>query len=107
MRLRILCNLSALFVIATFSYSAAHAQVVNTVKDAADKTKEVTVKAAKTTTSAGKTAGGYTVKVVDNVKGQTYEGGRWLVVTTWNGTKWVSKRTWFETKKAASATKDA
>ena len=140
MKLRVLCNLATVLVIALFSYSAANAQVVQKVKDAADKTKEVTVdttkktveltkdaadktknvtekvvdktkdatvEAAKTTGSGAKKAGGYTVKLVDNVKGQSYEGGRWLVVTTWNGTKWVSNRTWVATKKAADATRDA
>jgi len=133
MKLRVLGNLFAVFAIALFSYSAANAQVVDAVKDAADKTKDVTVDAAKktvevtkdaadktknatekiaegtkdTTVDAAKKTGKYTVRVVDNVKGQSYEGGRWLVVTTWDGTKWVSKRTWFATKKAASVTKDA
>ena len=67
----------------------------------------MTVDAAKTTKSAAKSTAGYTVKLVDNVKGQSYEGGRWLTVTTWDGAKWVSKRAWFPMKKAASATKDA
>lgn len=126
MKLKVLCNFLAVFVIALFSYSAANAQVVDAVKDAAGKTKDVTVDAAKktadvtknttekivdktkdATVSGAKSAGRYTVKLVDNVKGQSYEGGKWLVVTTWDGTKWVSKRTWFATKKAANATKDA
>lgn len=128
MKLKILFNLSAIFVFALFSYNTANAQVVDAVKEAAKKTKDVTVDAAKKTagvtkgvadkttevtvdgakaTGAGaKKIGGYTVELVDNVKGQSYEGGRWLVVTTWDGTKWVSKRTWFATKKAATATKE-
>ena len=69
-------------------------------KDAADKVAD------KTTSGAKKTAG-YTVKLVDNVKGQSYEGGKWVVTSTWNGTKWVSKRTWYATKKVAETTKDA
>jgi GMC oxidoreductase len=129
MKLRVLCNFTVIFVIVLFSYSAANAQVVDAIKkaaektkdvtvdatkktvevtkDAVDKTKDVTVDAAKTTGSGAKKVGGYTVELVDNVKGQSYEGGRWLVVTTWDGTKWVSKRTWFVTKKASTATKDA
>jgi hypothetical protein len=133
MKLRVLYNFLAVFVIALFSYSSANGQIVEKVKNAAEKTKEVTVdttkktveltkdaaekvagktkdatvEAAKTTGSGAKKVGGYTVKLVDNVKGQAYEGGRWLVVTTWDGTKWVSKRAWFATKKAANETKDA
>lgn len=129
MKLKVLCNFLAFLAIALFSYNTASAQVVEKVKDAAEKTKDVTVDAAKKTvevtkdvadktkdvtteaakkTGAGaKNVGGYTVKLVDNVKGQSYEGGKWLVVTTWDGTKWVSKRTWFATKKAATATKNA
>lgn len=129
MKSRVLYNLLPIFAVALFSYSAARAQVVKAVKDVAGKTKEVTVdttkktvemtrgatekvagktvEAAKTTQVAAKTAAGYTVKLVDNVKGQTNEGGRWLTVTTWDGAKWVSKRAWFPVKKAASATKNA
>jgi hypothetical protein len=128
MKLRVLCNFVGGLVLALFSYSAANAQVVDTVKKAAEKTKDVTVDAAKktagvtgnvadktkdATVDAAKTTGTgaknivtYTVKLVNNVKGDPYEGGRWLVVKTWDGTKWVSKRAWFETKKAAATTKD-
>ncbi|HEY8562875.1 MAG TPA: hypothetical protein VIL74_21030 [Pyrinomonadaceae bacterium] len=140
MKLRVLGNLFAVFVFALFSYSAAQAQIPDAVKDAAEKTKDVTVDttkktveltkdaadktsdatkkvagktkdatvdAAKTTGSGLKKVGNYSVELVDNVKGQAYEGGRWLTTTTWDGTKWVTKRAWYATKKAAAVTKDA
>lgn len=49
MKIKRLVNLAVVFVIALFSYSAANAQVVDAVKDAAKKTAEVTVDAAKKT----------------------------------------------------------
>ena len=129
MKLKGLVSLFGLILFVSFSYSAANAQIVDAVKDAAEKTKDVTVDAAKKTAdvtgdiaegakdvtvdgvkAAGKGAkkvGNYTVDVTENVAGQAYEGGRWLTVTTWDGTKWVSKKVWFASKKAASATKDA
>jgi cytochrome c biogenesis protein ResB len=116
--------LTAFFVLVgtvLFSYGTANAQVVDAAKDAASKTKDVTVKTAKKTSvvvtdaldkAADKTAeaakvgasktksfGTHTVNVTDNVAGQAYEGGRWFMVTTWDGAKWVSKRTWFPDKK--------
>ncbi len=151
MKLKVLLNLSAFFVIAMFSYTTAKAQIVDKVKDAAkktkdvtvdaakktadvtkdaaekakdvtvdaadktkdatvdaaDKTKDVTVNAAKTTGSGAKKINGYTMKVTYNVKEQSTEDGKWLVMTTWDGTKWVTKRTWVVSKKAATVTKDA
>lgn len=116
--------LTAFFVLVgtvLLSYGTANAQIVDAAKDAASKTKDVTVKTAKKTsvvvtdaldTAADKTTGAakvaasksksfgsHTVNVTDNVAGQAYEGGRWFVVTTWDGTKWVGKRTWFPDKK--------
>jgi cytochrome c biogenesis protein ResB len=116
--------LTAFFVLVgtvLFSYGTANAQVVDAAKDAASKTKDVTVKTAKKTSvvvtdaldkAADKTAeaakvgasktksfGTHTVNVTDKVAAQAYEGGRWFMVTTWYGAKWVSKRTWFPDKK--------
>jgi len=123
----------ALSLTVLFAYGQANAQVPEKVKDAAGKTKDVTVDAAKKTKvivtdglekaadktgdaasatasaakSTSKTIGHHTVTVTDNVVGEVRKDGKWFVVTTWDGTKWVSKRTWMETKKAAGATKDA
>lgn len=116
-----------------FAYGQANGQVVEKIKDAAGKTKDVTVDAAKKTRvvvtdglekaadktgdaasatgkavkSTSKKIGHHTINVTEDVAGTAYEGGKWFVVTTWDGTKWVSKRTWYETKKVAGATKDA
>ncbi|HMJ07808.1 MAG TPA: hypothetical protein VK468_02315 [Pyrinomonadaceae bacterium] len=123
--------------IVLFSYGGVQAQIVDKVKDATEKAKDVTVDAAdkvkdvtvdttkkttvvvtdnlskaadktgdavvgttKAAASKTKSFGSHAVSVTDNVVGQSYEGGKWAVVTTWDGTKWVSKRTWFATKKA-------
>jgi len=122
-----------LSLVVLFAYGQANAQVPEPVKDAASKTKDVTVDAAKKTKvivtdglakaadktgdaasatasaakSTSKTIGHHTVTVTDNVVGEVRKDGKWFTVTTWDGTKWVSKRTWIETKKAAGATKDA
>ena len=129
MRSKGLLGLVVFFAVVLFSYGTSSAQIVDKVKDAAGKTKRVTVKAAKkvgeevedaasktkdvsvdtgeAAASKTKSYGNYTVNVTEKAAGQAYEGGKWFVVTTWDGTKWVSKRTWFATKKAASATKEA
>jgi hypothetical protein len=116
--------LTAIFVLAgmvLISYTTANAQVVDATKDAASKAKDVTVKTttktavvvtdaletakdktvdtAKQAKTSTKSFGNNAVTVTDNVAGQTYEGGRWFVVSTWDGTKWVGKRTWFPDKK--------
>ena len=123
----------ALSLTVLFAYGQANAQVPEPIKDAAGKTKDVTVDAAKKTKvivtdgltkaadktgdaasatasaakSTSKTIGHHTVTVTDNVVGEIKKDGKWFTVTTWDGTKWVSKRTWIETKKVAVATKDA
>ena len=122
-----------LALVVLFAYGQGNAQVPEVVKDAAGKTKDVTVDTAKKTKvivtdglekaadktedaasatakaakSTSKTIGHHTVTVTDNVVGEVKKDGKWFVVTTWDGTKWVSKRTWIETKKVAVATKDA
>ena len=125
MRSKGLFSLFGLLALVSFSYIGAQGQVVDAVKDAAgktkdvtkktavvvtdglekaaDKTADVTVDAAKTTASKSKSFGNKTVTVTENVAGQSYEGGKWFVVTTWDGSKWVSKRVWYKTKKAADA----
>lgn len=133
MRLKGFVSCLVFFAAVFFSYNSVSAQIVDKIKDAAGKTKDVTVDTTKKTTvvvtdalekTADKTAdvagdaakvgkssakkfGSHTVNVTENVAGQTYEGGKWFMVTTWDGTKWVSKRTWFATKKGASKVKDA
>lgn len=133
MRLKGFVSCLVFFTAVFFSYNAVSAQIVEKVKDAAGKTKDVTVETTKKTTvvvtdalektgekamdvtgdtakatgSKAKKFGRHTVNVTENIAGHSYEGGRWFTVTTWDGTKWVSKRTWFATKKAAGKTKDA
>ncbi|MEP7149467.1 MAG: hypothetical protein ABI857_11360 [Acidobacteriota bacterium] len=126
-------SVALFFAVVLFAYGQTNAQVVDKIKDAAGKAKDVTVDAAKKTrvvvtdgleTAADKTGdaasatgkavksntktiGNHAVTVTDNVAGSVYEGGKWFVVTTWDGTKWVSKRTWYATKKTGTAIKDA
>jgi hypothetical protein len=126
-------SLVVFFAFVLFAYVGADAQVPEKVKDAAGKTKDVTVEAAKKTKvivtdglekaadktgdaasatakaakSTTKTIGSHSVTVTENVAAEVKKDGQWLMVTTWDGTKWVSKRTWMETKKVAGATKDA
>lgn len=133
MKIRILTIFAMFLAVVLFSYGSANAQVVDAVKDAASKTKDVTVDAAKKTkvvvtdglekaadttkdvsvdaakktASTSKKIGNYSVDVTEGVTGTVYEGGKWFTVTTWDGTKWVSKRVWYATKKAGTATKDA
>lgn len=123
--------LGSLFAAAVvfFAYGTGSAQVVEKVKDAAEKTKDVTVGAAKKTkvfvtdglAKAGdKTAdaaksgakktknfGSHAVSTTENVTGEVRENGKYYSVKTWDGTKWVSKRVWYATKKGATATKEA
>jgi hypothetical protein len=73
-------------------------KTVDKSEDVVDKSKDVTVDAAKKTGSGAKKFGKTTVSVTEKVAGQAYEGGRWLVVTTWDGAKWVSKKVWFPDK---------
>lgn len=129
MKLRVLVNFAAIFVIALISYNTASAQIVEKVKETADKTREVTidttkktveltkdatgktkstiVEAAKTTNSGAKRFGSYTVELVDNVRGQTSQSGRWITETNWDGAKWVSKRVWSAGKKTVEKSKQA
>src|SRR4030095_6349947 len=121
------------FAAVFFAYGQANGQVIKEVRDAAGKTKDVTVDAAKktkvivtdglvtaadktgdaasatakATKSTTKTIGHNTITVTHNVAAEVKKDGKWFTVTTWDGTKWVSKRTWIETKKVAGATKDA
>lgn len=125
MRIKGFISVLVFFAAVLFAYSGTNAQVVDAVKDAASKTKNVTVDAAKKTTvvvtdglqtaadktkdaavdtgkaaaSTTKTFGSHTVNVTENITGQTYENGKWFVVSTWDGAKWVAKRTWFPSKK--------
>lgn len=129
MKFRGLWCVVVFFAAVFFAYSDGNAQVVEKVKDAAGKTKDVTVDAAKKTKvvvtdglekvadktedaasatakaakSTSKKIGRHTITVTDNIVGEVQEGGKWFVVTTWDGTKWVSKRTWYATKKAADS----
>ena len=69
MRLKSLLKYPTVLAIAVFSYGAANAQVVDAVKDAAGKTKDVTVKAAKKTAEVTKDVAGKTKDVtVDAAK---------------------------------------
>lgn len=129
MKLRVLVSFTAIAVIVLISCSTANAQIVEKVKEAADKTREVTIDTTEKTVELTKDAadksksrtaevvkknnsgvkrfGSYSVELVDKVQGKTTESGRWLTVTTWDGAKWVSKRIWSPTKKAADKTTNA
>jgi len=74
--------------------------VTDTLSDAADKTRSATESGAKTTTTKASTFGKNTLNVTENVVGQTYEGGKYLTVTSWDGAKWVSKQVWYPNKSA-------
>jgi Flp pilus assembly protein TadG len=121
MKTKRLSGLFVFFAIVFFSYMGANGQVPDAVKDAADKAKDVTVDTTKKTgvivtdaleTAASETKdaasatkkktkqfGKHAVEVTEDVAGETYEGGKWFVVTTWDGTKWVSKRVMYPNKK--------
>jgi hypothetical protein len=125
MRLKSLAGVMFLFAAVAFSYDTANAQVVDAAKDAASKTKDVSVDTAKKTSivvtdgldktkdmtadsakNAGanvKKIGSYSIETTENIKVVKFEDGKWFTVTKWDGTKWVSKRTWFANKKAADA----
>ncbi|MBA2378622.1 MAG: hypothetical protein H0V76_03490, partial [Blastocatellia bacterium] len=80
MKLRNLLNSAAVLTIALLTYTAADAQVVDAVKDAAGKTKDVTVSTAKKTavvvTDAFETAADKTPEVAGAVKDGTVTGAR-------------------------------
>jgi hypothetical protein len=121
MRTKGFLGVMAFFAVVLFSYGSANAQDTEPVKDTASKAKDVTVgtatktkvfvtdnlqtaadktkDAAKVAAKTTKTFGNNAVHVTENVVGQTYEGGKWFMVSTWDGTKWVAKRTWYPNKK--------
>ena len=121
MKTKGLSSLFVFFAVVFFSYVGAKAQIPDKVKDAADKAKDVTVDttkktgvvvtdaldkaadktkdAAKATKKSSKSFGKQSVEITEQVAGEAYEGGKWLVVTTWDGTKWVSKRVMYPNKK--------
>lgn len=77
-----------------------HAVVVtDNLTSTTDKTNDATTSTGSSVKTKSQTIGKTTITVTDNVVGQTYEGGKWLNVTSWDGTKWVSKREWFPNKK--------
>jgi len=108
----------------SFAYNSASGQVVEKVKDDAEKTKDVTVETAKkvgvvvtngvdkaaavTTDGTNKTVklaqkfGNNAVVVTEDVMGHPAEEGRFLTTMTWNGARWVTKRVWFPKKKDAA-----
>jgi hypothetical protein len=114
-------TLFVFFVAVLLSYRTGHAQIVDKTNDPANKPKATSVSTTKpavvitnnlersaangaaTTTmksaSTSKAFGNHTLKVTENVTGQSYEGGKWFTVTKWDGSKWVSKREWFPNKK--------
>jgi hypothetical protein len=76
--------------------------VTDTLGDAASKTKSATESAVKTTTTKAQTFGKNSVNVTESVAGQTYEGGKYLTVTSWDGAKWVSKQVWYPNSKTSA-----
>ena len=126
MKINRLAGLMMFLVVVLFSYSVTNAQVVDKTKEAAAKTKDVTVDTTKKVsvvvtdnlkTAADKTAdaagaavkpvvkssqtfGSHTVSLTENITGEPERsGGKYYGVTTWDGSKWVTKRTWFPDKK--------
>lgn len=118
-----------------FSAAAANAQVVEKVKDTAEKAKDVTVDTTKKTkvvvvdslekaedkagdakdttvdatkkaASSAKTFGSHTVSVSENVTEAVIKEGRYYTVSTWDGTKWVAKKVWYPTKKTSGKIKE-
>jgi hypothetical protein len=85
----------------------AYDKAAEKTPEIAGETKDATVKTGKVAASTTNKIGEYSINVTEGAAGHAYEGGRWLMTSTWDGTKWVSKRIWYPTKKAASATKDA
>ena len=90
MKLKVLLNIAAIFVFAIFSYTAANAQIVDKVKDAAKKTKDVTVNAAKKTADVTKDAAektkDATVDAAEKTKDVTVDAAK----TTGSGAKRIS-----------------
>lgn len=87
MKIKVLCNFAAVFAIALFSYSGANAQVVDAVKDAANKTKEVTVDTTKKTVEVTKDAADKTKNVTEKVAGKTKDTTVNAAKTTGSGAK--------------------
>lgn len=73
--------------------------VTDTLTNAADKTKDAAASTTSTVATKSQTIGKTTINVTEGVKGDAYEGGRWLTTSTWDGSKWVYKRLWFPNKK--------
>lgn len=93
MKLRVLCNFVTIFGIALFSYSAASAQVVDAVKDAADKTKEVTIDTTKKTVEITKDAADKTKNATEKIAGKTKDTTVNAAKTTGSGAKKIGNYT--------------
>lgn len=94
MKLKGLFSLGLFFVLVLFSYGTSNAQVVDVVKDAAKKTKDVTVDAAKKTVDVTKDvydkaddAAAKAGKTTVNIAGKTYDVADDIAYETANGTK--------------------
>src|SRR5215813_7520851 len=59
--------------------------VTDTLTSATDKTKDAAASTASTVTTKSQTIGKTTISVTEGVKGEAYEGGRWLTTSTWDG----------------------
>ena len=106
MRLKVLNYFGMLLAVVLFSYGAAQGQVVNAIKDAAKKTKDVTVDAAKKTKDV-------TVDIADKTKDVTVDVAKKTAEVTTNiagGTADVATDVWDAsakgTKKAVYYTGD-
>ena len=96
---------SLAFVAVLFSVGQSQAQVVEKIKDAAEKTKDVTVDVSKKTASGVKQFGNKPLRSPKYRRSNCREG-KYYTAKTWDGTKWVSKQVWINSKKAAEGTKD-
>ena len=110
MKLKVLGNFLMIFAFALFSCIFANAQVVDTVKKAADKTKDVTVdatkKAAKETKKAADKTKDVTVDATKDAADKTKDVTVDTVDKTVELTKDATEETKNVTKKVAEKTKD-
>lgn len=79
--------------------STTRVVVTDNLKNTADENKAAPIVLAEKPSSITKTFGTNTVSVTGDITGQSYENGKWFLVTKWDGSKWVSKREWFPNKK--------
>lgn len=83
----------------TEAVSTTRVVVTDNLKNTIEANKGGAIVTSEKPSSMTKTFGTNTVSVTGDVAGQSYENGKWFMVTKWDGSKWVSKREWFPNKK--------